>query len=629
MRNSCGRPALGTTGTLLLSTLSASMAALAQDGAGQRPEVIVVSSSLIEQPLRQIGTAVSVIDAPEMELRGYNGLADLLRTQPGIGVSNSGGPGKSTALRIRGEEASRTLLVIDGVKALDPSGVRVEPRFDSLLLTNDLERVEILRGPQGFIYGADAGGVVSIITRTGAGPATGRVGLEYGELDTRKLDASVSGGSNAGDYFFSVTDLETDGFNARTADTVLADDDGADNTTLHTKLGWNATENLRLQLVARDIDASSLYDTCFTESFEEVHDCLSTVEQTTYKVSADHRGEKVTSAFGYSNVDIARGDFTEGASTFAIEGRLGRFEYTGSFRPTDGVTLVYGLDLQREEVEDEAGTLERDQDAYYVEYQGAFGDRFFLSLGARYDDNEDFGSHTSARVSGAYVQALDGGHALKYRASYGTGFRPPSLFEIAYNRGPNAFPPAAGFALQEESSRGYDLGVELDTARGLHFEVTYFDQQIEDEIFFDPVGFSGYLQSPGKSDSTGVEIAAEVPLGEQWLVSGNWTHNDAEDTSNEQRLRRPRNLGNVSLQYRSPSQQLRFIASYRLSRDSIDVGGVALDDYGVLDLSVAYDVSSAVEVYGRLENATDEEYQEVIGYNTAGRAAYAGVRLRF
>src|SRR5690606_22496221 len=118
-------------------------------------------------------------------------------------------------------------------------------------------------------------------------------------------------------------------------------------------------------------------------------------------------------------------------------------------------------------------------------------------------------------------------------------------------------------------------------------------------------------------------------LGEQWLVSGNWTHNDAEDTSNEQRLRRPRNLGNVSLQYRSPSQQLRFIASYRLSRDSIDVGGVALDDYGVLDLSVAYDVSSAVEVYGRLENATDEEYEEVIGHDSAGRAAYAGVRVRF
>ncbi|HEY8521509.1 MAG TPA: TonB-dependent receptor [Gammaproteobacteria bacterium] len=629
MRDPVRRPAPAIRSLLLLSALTASKAALAQDDAGPRPEVIVVTASLIEQPLRQVGTAVSVLDGPEMELRGYHTLADALRTQPGIGVSNSGGPGKSTTLRIRGEEAFRTLLVIDGVKALDPAAVRVEPRFDSLLMTNDLERVEILRGPQGFIYGADAGGVVNVLTRTGKGPATGQVGLEYGEFDTRRLEASVSGGSDAGDYFFSVTDLETDGFNAWTADTVLADDDGADNTTLHTKLGWNATDNLRLQLVARDIDASSLYDSCFTASFEEVHDCLSTTEQTTYKVSADHRGDRVTHAFGYSNVDIARADFTQDASSFASEGRIGRFEYTGSFRPTDGVTLVYGLDLQREEVESVDETRERDQDGYYLEYQGAFADRFFLTLGARYDDNEDFGSHTSARLSGAYVQALDGGHSLKYRASFGTGFRPPSLFEIAYNRGPFAFPPAAGFELTEESSRGYDLGLELDTAAGLHFEVTYFDQQIEDEIFFDPVGFSGYLQSPGESDSTGVEIAAEVPLGERWQLGGNWTYNDSEDTSNEQRLRRPRNFGNLTLRYRSPSDKLRLIATYRVSRNSIDVGGVALDDYGVLDVSVAYDVSRTLELYGRLENATDERYQEVIGYNTAGRSAYAGVRLRF
>ena len=139
---------------------------------------------------------MSVIDFEEIELRGYDDLADVLRTQAGIGVSNSGGPGKSTAVRIRGEEASARCSMIDGVKALDPSAPQVAPSFDSLLTTSDLQRVEVLRGPQGFIYGADAGGVVNVITKRGADELGGQLGVEYGDYSTRKVDAALSGGSD-------------------------------------------------------------------------------------------------------------------------------------------------------------------------------------------------------------------------------------------------------------------------------------------------------------------------------------------------------------------------------------------------------------------------------------------------
>jgi vitamin B12 transporter len=159
--------------------------------------------------------------------------------------------------------------------------------------------------------------------------------------------------------------------------------------------------------------------------------------------------------------------------------------------------------------------------------------------------------------------------------------------------------------------------------------VTYFDQDIEDEIFFDLDDFSGYLQSPGKSTSKGIEIAADIPLTERWAVLGNWTRNDAENSTNEQRLRRPKNVGNFGLVYVAAEERLRFIGNYRLAKDSLDIGGVALDDYELLDLSVTYRVGDAFEIYGRIENATDEVYQEVRGYNTAERAVYAGVRLGF
>jgi vitamin B12 transporter len=623
-----------TRHTLAAASLTAGSAwlptvATAQAGPADRVEEIVVTSSIVPTPRRQLATAVSVIDGPSIELRGYHDLADALRTQPGIGVSNSGGPGKATTLRIRGEDGFRTLLMIDGVKALDPSTPQVGPSFDSLLTTNDLERIEVLRGPQGFIYGADAGGVVNVLTTRGRGPFSGRVGVEYGARDTRKVDAGFSGGSDRGDYFVSVTDLETDGFNSQTADATLRDDDGADNTTLHAKLGWNASDNLRLQLVARDVDAAALYDGCFsTVTFATIHDCRVTTDQRTYKASADLTAEKASHAFGVSRVDIARDNFSAGVSAFRNDGKIARFEYTGAHRPSESTTLVFGADLQNEEV---TGTepLERNQNGYYVEYQGAFADRLFVSVGARYDDNEDFGSHTSTRLSLAHLQDVGEGGALKYRASIGTGFRAPSLFEIAYNAGPFSFPPAAGFGLTEESSSGYDLGVEYDAPGGLHLEGTYFDQKIEDHIFFDLVGFSGYLQSPGTSTSKGVELGLAAPLGARWEVLANWSHNEATDTGAVQRPRRPENIGNVGLTYRAPGDALRMIVNYRAARDAIDIGGAPLDDYGVLDVSLAYSLSDTVELHARVQNAADETYQEVAGYNAPGRAAYAGVRLRF
>ena len=423
--------------------------------------------------------------------------------------------------------------------------------------------------------------------------------------------------------------FKTDGFNAQTADTVLLDDDGDDNTTIHAKFGWNASDNLRLQFVGRDIDAETAYDGCFSPTtFLTAHDCAATTEQTTYKVSAEHASNAFSNTFGYSSVDIARDNFTQGQSAFATEGELSRFEYTGSYRSSAATAFVYGLDLQEEGIVDADGPRSRDQKGYYLEYQGSAEDILFVSLGARYDDNDDFGSHTSARLSLAYVQDLGQGAELKYRASVGTGFRAPSMYEIAYNAGPFAQPPAAGFALAEEESQGYDVGVEY-SAEGRRFELTYFDQEIEDEIFFDLTGFSGYLQSPGTSLSKGVEVAADIPLGERWSLLANWTRNDAENSTNEQRLRRPKNIGNFGLWFRAAQERFSFMANYRLSKDSIDIGGVALDDYEVLDLAGNYAFGGGFELFGRIENAADEEYQEILGHNTARRSAYFGARMQF
>lgn len=593
-------------------------------------EEIVVTSSRIEIPRRQVGAAISILDQEEIQLRGFSSVVELLRTQPGIGVSGNGGLGATTALRIRGEEGFRTLVMIDGVKISDPSGTQVGPNFAHLLTSSDLQRIEILRGPQGFIYGADAGGVINLMTRRGEGQPGGLIGAEYGTFASRKIDGNFSGGNDAGDFFVSVSDLSSHGFNVREADTDLADDDGYDNTTLHTKLGWNATKTLRLQLVARNVDARTEFDGC---GFPTTHDCVNKTEQTTYRLSAETGSGPFTHLFAVSNLQVESSSLADGLDSFSTDGDLSRAEYTGSYKANDAMTFVYGLEYQQEDIVSSGDHLDRGQIGYYLEYQAQINDHFFLSVGARYDDNDNFGSHTSARFSAAYIQDLPSGASLKYRTSIGTGFRPPSLFELAYNNGPFSFPPASDARLIEESSSGYDIGVEYASTSGLQVELTYFDQEIEDEIFFDLSGFSGYLQSLGTSASRGVEIAFEVPLRERWVMLGNATFNDTENTEGLQRIRRPEQLGNLGVQFQSDDQKLRMLANYRWSSDAVDeifgVGRVPLDDYGVFDISGAYSFGETLEVYARLENAFDENYQEIVGFNTPGRVAYGGVRIRF
>ena len=222
---------------------------------------------------------------------------------------------------------------------------------------------------------------------------------------------------------------------------------------------------------------------------------------------------------------------------------------------------------------------------------------------------------------------------MKYRASYGTGFRAPSLFEIEYNRGPFAYPPAAGVALSPEESKGYDLGFDFNAKNGLHFEATLFNQHITDEVFFDLATFSGYLQSQGESESKGLELGLTVPIGKRLEFLANLTTNDTTDTTNQQRLRRPKRFGNFGIQY-TAGDQLHFLVNARFARDAIDIdtltfSPVPLPDYAVLDASVSYSFSKTFDVYGRIENLADESYVEAVGFNTAGRSGHVGVRVRF
>jgi len=600
-----------------------SNAAPGQSGDDPLNEIVVVANR-IPIAAKQVGTSISVLTETDIAARGNPALTDVMRQLPAVGVSRNGGMGAATSLRIRGEEGFRTLVLFDGLKLSDPSTTQTGPHLQHLMSAG-IEKVEILRGPQGLSYGADAGGVINITSRRLRQGVEGSLDAYAGGFGTGQAAANLSGGTNRFDFHVSGVRFRTDGFNTRDTDTAM-DDDGYDNTSLHGRVGVDVNERLRLDLVHRDVEGETDFDGCF--SGDVVHDCTANYELEATRLSARYSGAGTTHSLAYSSTASDRENFALGVSGFTAAGKLERWEYLGLWRDLPGFDLVFGVDLE----EESNNGVDRDNNGYYVEALGDFSDKLFLTAGIRRDDNDDFGEHTSYRLTGAYLIDTGPAGTLKFKASYGTGFRAPSPFEVAYNAGASAFPPASRVSLREEISEGYEIGAEYYAGTRLKLEAVYFDQKVENAIFFDLAGFSGYLQDTGVGSSRGVELSGEFEATANWNLTANYTFNETERPNGLQRRRRPENLANIGASYRSDDGRFAFNAFYRISADAVDETRgvpVALEDFDVLDVSARYRLTSTLEIYARLENALDEEYQEIVDFNSADRAFYAGVRFDF
>jgi vitamin B12 transporter len=571
-----------------------------------------------------VGTSISVLTQEEIEQRGFLSLTEIMRTQPSVAATNNGGAGKATSLRIRGEEGYRTQVLLDGIDISDSSSPQVSPRMEHLLAAG-IERVEILRGPQGLGYGADAGGVVNIRSLDPGEGLGGSFSAESGSLGTRQLAASVGGSAGDVSGMLFLADTTTDGINARTLDAAPDDRDGYDNRTAHGKMRWSLSERAALEFVLRSVSGDNDFDGCFTTGFLPSNRCRDRFEQDSWRVALNLDGGQLSHQLSLTSNTTEREFYAEEQPFFRADGEVRRGSYIGNWRALDTLSLSFGLELENEAIDDGSFDRDRDQLGAYVEGQWTLPGSTVLAAGVRRDDNDDFGSFDSYRISASRsVPAAVG--ELKFKASLGSGFRAPSLYEVSYNRGPFALPPASEINLDAETSHGYDLGVIWARDGGDFLEVTWFDQRVDELITFDLVGFSGYVQNPGESLSRGVEVAGRWQPLRQLTLSGNFTWNDTESAEGTQRPFRPQHLANLSLAYAMLEDRLQLGAGLRGSADAVDTGGTAIDDYVLLDFSARYNLGGGLEVYARIENALDENYREIPTYNTAGRTAFTGIR---
>ncbi len=615
MNHFCSLFLTSITGFTLSCAASSSVAA--QSGA---IEEVVVTASRSESSLKESGVAISVVTAEALEQAGFAPLSETLRNVPGVAVSNQGGLGKITSVRIRGEEAYRTLMLVDGIELSDPSAPQSMGYVQHLGGAVGVDRIEVLRGPQGLHYGADAGGVVHMITKTPK-RTEGQLALQLGAFQTEQLDGYWGTGNEKQHALVTISHLETDGYNATTAD-ASQDDDGYQNTTLHGKFGTHVSDGVKLSAVLRSSDAENAYDTCFPVS----NNCLDQTQQKIGKVQMDVSGASTQHRFAISRSDVTRKYYTDGVLGYAAEGDIQKAEVLGHWQASHRAQWIWGMDYKTEALQNNFGSDDvRHQTGLYTEWKQSVAETLFVSAGVRFDENNAFGESTTFRISPVYWLNLSEEVAIKYRASVGTGLRAPSLSEVAYNQ---AYAPADQAALSPETSEGFDLGVEYHLKKGAWFSLGYFDQAIEDEIYYDSDGYY-YAVARGVSHSKGWELGWSWPLIDGLTWDANYTYNETLTESDSPRVRRPKHLANAALSYAPASDRFYLRLHLRGARDSTDTGGQALDDYVLVGVNGEWNVSKSLAVFIRVDNATDKNYQEVSGYNTPGRTTSGGLKLTF
>ena len=582
-------------------------------------DVVVTAARLPAVVARTPGARV--IDGAAIEQRGAVFAADILADVPGLSVVRTGAFGGVAQVRMRGAAPGKTLVLVDGIPVNDPAEINGAYDFSGFEL-GDVDRIEILSGPQSSLWGSDAiGGVIAFTTREVDGV---RAEAEAGSFGTLRGRVAVGAANDVYALGVWASRFHTDGVSA--ADEANGNDeaDGFDNTTLGAKGRYGFSGGLTLDGTLRwsnseaDIDGfpAPTYVLADTADTTESEQWSGQVRARLNLLGLDHQ-------LGFAASDIVRDTVSSFPSHFEGDRQVWRWQ-------ADGValdeTLRYAFGAEREDTSGSLSSgLEDDLGTTSVFATGNWDatERLNLSAALRWDDTDDFGSETTGRVSAAF----DLGAGFILSGAWGTGFKAPSISQAVCDF---CFSSTPFPVLRPETADSVEAAIGWASGDGrLEGRATVYRLNVEDQItyVFNPATFDSYYVNVAETRTDGFELEGRARLAGGFDLNLAYAWTDAQDrTTGARLLRVPEHSGSATLGW--TGQRLSGALTVRAEGDQDDSGGVR-DGFVTANLNGAYRLTDKVSLTARIENLADERYQQVLGYGEPGRSAYVGVRLRY
>lgn len=603
---------------LVLATLAAGVV-VAQPVPPANPlqvsEEIVVTANAAPTEATAVGSSVTVLTRDEIAARGTASVVELLRAVPGLEVVQGGGPGSNASVFLRGSSSSHTLVLVDGVRLNTPTSGAVDLAD---LRADQVERIEILRGPQSSLYGSEAmGGVISIITRRGGRVLGARISGESGSLGLGRWRASAEGGGQVVDWQVSGGRERWDGVSVASERAGNRERDRYENTSGAALLGVRLGEKGRLDASWRGQDATAALDG-FTwgvgptddPNFEQTR--RAQVAALSFETQVTGRWRQLVRAGVYDERLRGRDPDTE-YNRYDISNRNVDLLLQSDLRLGIHHVLSVGASAERRDGEVEGGFDERaDVRSVFASSQWTWGERGAVTAAVRHDDHSVFGGATTYRATGV----LGLGAGARLHASWGTGFKAPTFNDLY-------FPYYGNPRLGAERSRGWDAGLAWEDRRGvLSADLTAFGSRYDDLIAFSWESF--VAENIARAEARGWEAAVGLRMGPAVTWRASYTRTESEDLGSGAPLpRRPRHRGSLTVTAGGEGL-LTGSATYWVVRDRIESDGTPMDDYDRLDLAARLRLAVWLDATARMENALDEDYEELTGYTSPGRTFALG-----
>lgn len=616
---------------------------LGDDLGGREDKIkeILVTGTLLDTTLENTGSSVSVLSEQDLKDGQYRNAIAALRQVPGVDIVQSGGNGGNAAVFLRGGNSEHTLVLLDGMELNNPATTNRSFNMANLTLEN-IERIEVIRGPQSTVYGSDAmGGVVNLISKKAKEGVQANASSEIGSYNSFTQQGNISYGSERFDLSTGITRQDIGGISAADARYGNKEQEDYQNTSLSNRMRFVPTKNVAATNTVRYTRSHSNLDNCGGIECDDPNRWIKNNEFFTRSDISAELFDKALSPMAY--IAYARHNLDDvnspdrNSSEFLDSNYNGDVVTVGSrmdWSPSDIFSSVVGAETQGERAssmysadgafgpyEETFYGREARTNSVFMESRWAYDSKLYLNAGVRHDNHSIFGGKTTFKVA----PAIHVTETTKVRGSIGTGFKAPSLVQLYSNYGNRH--------LQSETSTGWDAGIEQEIVQEtLSTSLVFFHNEYDELISFNPGTF--VLENINQAKTQGCEFGLDYKVTEELSARVAYTYTDTENAdTGESLLRRPRNKNSMTLVY-SPTDRFRAQLQWRLYSSRFDNDFSAyppmrqsLGGYGIVDVAMSYKLGGATEVFGRVDNLFDQEYQDVLGFGTLGATAYAGLRV--